>query len=1303
MKGKNIIVIMLIACLLCLGLASCSGEKYTVNFETNGGEEIPAIMLDKKNIDSFSLPDTAPNKESSIFVGWYFDNDTFLMPATAKEIIEKFNSKLKDITIYAKWKEVSIEEGTYLINFETNGGNNIAPITISQNNASFTMPASPTREGYTFDNWYFDNGTFSQVATVNAIIAKLSPKSPYITIYAKWSELIEDNTNALSYLATSLEVFYNGLNKAPLAPSQSDIDSIIELTGKLQRFLKQGNSLNENYKQASFFFQSFNHSDWQKYNTYVRYRDLFGKIELTEEEENELNSIVANDENLDPSDRDGNYNYVQNWISNNQWLYQITQEELDDLNEYVKKAAISLQYDEYTKKKNAFYNNIKEFAAYLTTNDIRPIKINDIATFLASYDYSSLLMEVTVDQNTYMTLDWSRFTQFLIDMRSECGLTKEDVGVFYYKALIAYLNSQVKIIDEIIAEILDEINLVGQNPQNYPIDYQIQLNNKLDGEEKTKQSIISVKNELSQDYITETLDLVFGVAEIVNSNNIIEYFTTPQTKDAPQLQEIATLSASIKTACDQLIAKFNSGEYANSVKSLTEILTSLADNDSYLNPLANFVKALLPKDPSITLSKMSNVLSLITKNNLEIFLKREFNEEENIFILAPNSDHPYFMENISILESKIVSALITEPYSAQAISQAYDTLTRSISDFLPYATNYYRIKDYQGNNKLALKALSEMFFDKVKSRLIVADSDYNKVVEIANYNFISSENDIPNNLDVLPIAKEFYNLTAIVNLVLDIEQSYITIFSDSKLSQNLLPNAITSAAMFFALDIDIEKLSAYSHYMTELASEFPDRQVNSNNVLLAYAFDGLYKENCFDEDEIISMVQFFFEKGVEFVEQNQLLDIASLRETAPNELSFLLVNFLKLYSSLTIISNGNITTLKSLARSFSSATQTLNEFYDNSTPLMDNWTQSVDTLKAILDSLKDVDGLGIHAQFIDYVITSPLNGIKNLAEVVALLNEDTLYHFVKESEGKLDIKLGGEFFWDNLAILESKIITTLIDENNLDSLDSLSNLYERFIEYLNDDSNDLIAKIIGDMALQGKDLTIKAIIDLIYQNTQDDVVIDNARYNAIVLLSQKDYIVSSDFALSQQDFDTIIFANAFKKLVEYNDLTDQVLTVINDLYLTAWEKETGYKEHFSGKIFATMLATMYINNIEQAKIQNYLIYLNDALNEYEQVPFGKDNITVFYALMADGLIEANFSDQEILDIVNSLAAIVLAYLNDDGDIENNQIDIGKNAFGDATQTLIDIAWLFHEHNVLIFDQEQNYHMLDMQALIDIKD
>ena len=102
--------------LLCLVflLSGCTmGSKLKVNFDSNGGSNLSAVSTDGVSI--VDLPND-PTREGYLFIGWYYDNESFLRTFNEDSLI--INPIIESITVYAQWMKLFST-----ISFQTNGGN----------------------------------------------------------------------------------------------------------------------------------------------------------------------------------------------------------------------------------------------------------------------------------------------------------------------------------------------------------------------------------------------------------------------------------------------------------------------------------------------------------------------------------------------------------------------------------------------------------------------------------------------------------------------------------------------------------------------------------------------------------------------------------------------------------------------------------------------------------------------------------------------------------------------------------------------------------------------------------------------------------------------------------------------------------------------------------------------------------------------------------------------------------------------------------------------------------------------------
>ena len=73
------------------------------------------------------------------------------------------------------------------INFVVDG--QVYKTVYTSGNETISMPQNPSKEGYTFDGWYWDDGKWKQPFTANSLLD--APLSSDMNVYAKWTE--DDN------------------------------------------------------------------------------------------------------------------------------------------------------------------------------------------------------------------------------------------------------------------------------------------------------------------------------------------------------------------------------------------------------------------------------------------------------------------------------------------------------------------------------------------------------------------------------------------------------------------------------------------------------------------------------------------------------------------------------------------------------------------------------------------------------------------------------------------------------------------------------------------------------------------------------------------------------------------------------------------------------------------------------------------------------------------------------------------------------------------------------------------------------
>lgn len=179
--------------------------KYTVKFDSAEGSKVASKTVEKGN--TIAKP-SDPTRNGYVFIGWYNGNQKF-----------DFKTKItSNITLTAKWKKVETttepEKATYTVTFDTAGGSSIASKQATEGE-TVTKPSNPTRDGYTFIGWYYNNAqyNFSTVITSN------------ITLTAKW-----EKNSVISYKIEEIAESYVGQVRVFVLKDGTKVAGTVDIT-----------------------------------------------------------------------------------------------------------------------------------------------------------------------------------------------------------------------------------------------------------------------------------------------------------------------------------------------------------------------------------------------------------------------------------------------------------------------------------------------------------------------------------------------------------------------------------------------------------------------------------------------------------------------------------------------------------------------------------------------------------------------------------------------------------------------------------------------------------------------------------------------------------------------------------------------------------------------------------------------------------------------------------------------------------------------------------------------------------------
>lgn len=151
------------AIIIILLLIPKAGKNYTITFDTNGANVIKEVMI--KENSKLKLP-KEPQKEGFKFNGWLVDGNHF-----------DENTKItKNITLTADWLDVS--KKLFKVTFKFDNGTEDKVIEVEEE-GFVNKPETPVKNGYSFNNWIFENNPYD----FNLKVTK------DIILSAKWDKL----------------------------------------------------------------------------------------------------------------------------------------------------------------------------------------------------------------------------------------------------------------------------------------------------------------------------------------------------------------------------------------------------------------------------------------------------------------------------------------------------------------------------------------------------------------------------------------------------------------------------------------------------------------------------------------------------------------------------------------------------------------------------------------------------------------------------------------------------------------------------------------------------------------------------------------------------------------------------------------------------------------------------------------------------------------------------------------------------------------------------------------------------------
>ena len=176
-------------------------NEINVLYVANGGQFADGndTMMGMTDSKGFMRQPAAPTREGYTFAGWYWHQDLSQYTDEQKEAdkvdFTKSVAGMDHAAMYAQWTK-NAEQNEIDVMYVANGGQFATGETFQQGmtdaDGFMRQPAAPTREGYTFDGWYW-HADLSQYTAEQKALDKVDFTAPIdrdATMYAQWSKVV---------------------------------------------------------------------------------------------------------------------------------------------------------------------------------------------------------------------------------------------------------------------------------------------------------------------------------------------------------------------------------------------------------------------------------------------------------------------------------------------------------------------------------------------------------------------------------------------------------------------------------------------------------------------------------------------------------------------------------------------------------------------------------------------------------------------------------------------------------------------------------------------------------------------------------------------------------------------------------------------------------------------------------------------------------------------------------------------------------------------------------------------------------
>ena len=202
-------------------------NEIDVLYAANGGQFATGETFQQGLTDSDGMmrQPAEPTRDGYTFAGWYWVSDLSGLTDEQKDLNKvDFSQSVagkEHVTVFAQWTK-NQEQNDHAVMYVANGGQFATGETFQQgvtdSDGMMRQPAAPTREGYTFDGWYWhaDYSGYTDEQKAADKVDFSQPVQSDVNIYAQWTKNADQNEIDVLYAANggqfaTGETFQQGL------------------------------------------------------------------------------------------------------------------------------------------------------------------------------------------------------------------------------------------------------------------------------------------------------------------------------------------------------------------------------------------------------------------------------------------------------------------------------------------------------------------------------------------------------------------------------------------------------------------------------------------------------------------------------------------------------------------------------------------------------------------------------------------------------------------------------------------------------------------------------------------------------------------------------------------------------------------------------------------------------------------------------------------------------------------------------------------------------------------------------------